>query len=51
MAGWAVAPAVAGLFMQSTTLAAPLFIGAGLKIAYDVTLYRAFRRVKPPEEL
>jgi hypothetical protein len=36
--------------MQSTTLAAPLFIGAGLKIAYDVTLYRAFSRVKPPEE-
>ena len=51
MAGWAVAPAVAGLFMQSTTLSAPLFIGAGLKIAYDVTLYRAFSRVKPPEEL
>jgi sugar phosphate permease len=50
MAAWAIAPAVAGLFMQSTTLAAPLFIGAGLKIAYDIALYRGFRRVKPPEE-
>ena len=28
----------------------PLCIGAGMKIAYDVLLWLAFRRVKPPEE-
>jgi predicted MFS family arabinose efflux permease len=50
MAAWAVAPALAGLFMEQASLAAPLFIGAGLKIGYDLALYRAFRRVKPPEE-
>jgi predicted MFS family arabinose efflux permease len=50
MAAWAVAPALAGLFMEQASLAAPLFIGAGLKIGYDLALYRAFRRVKPPVE-
>jgi hypothetical protein len=32
------------------SLATPLFIAAGLKIAYDILLYAAFRRVRPPEE-
>ena len=49
MGAWAVAPSFAGLFMQGT-LAMPLFIGSGLKIAYDILLYRAFRKLKPPEE-
>ncbi|MFN8178649.1 MAG: MFS transporter [bacterium] len=49
MAAWAVAPAFAGLLME-TRLAAPLVIGAGLKILYDFLLYRAFRGVRPPEE-
>jgi hypothetical protein len=31
-------------------LAAPLFIGGGMKILYDVVLYRSFRHVRPPEE-
>jgi MFS family permease len=48
--GWAVAPGFAGWMMQAASLAAPLFIGAGMKIAYDLLLWRAFRRVKPPEE-
>ena len=47
---WAVAPAVAGSLMQSVSLSAPLLIGPGLKVAYDVLLYRAFHHVKPPEE-
>jgi MFS family permease len=47
---WAVAPAFAGLFMEGISLVMPLFIGAGLKILYDVLLYVAFRRLKPPEE-
>ncbi|MCC6656783.1 MAG: MFS transporter [Rhodocyclaceae bacterium] len=48
--GWAVAPTFAGWLMQAASLAAPLFIGAGMKIAYDLLLWRAFRRIKPPEE-
>ena len=47
---WAVGSAVAGFFMQNIALAAPLAIGGVAKIGYDVLLYRAFRKVKPPEE-
>jgi hypothetical protein len=36
--------------MQNVVLAAPLFIGGGMKIAYDLVLYRSFRHVRPPEE-
>jgi MFS family permease len=51
LAGWAVAPAAAGLLAGATgSLALPLWIGAGMKIVYDVLLYAAFRRVRPPEE-
>jgi MFS family permease len=50
MGAWAVAPAVAGVFIRILAQAAPLFIGAGLKIVYDIALYAAFRKVKPPEE-
>jgi MFS family permease len=50
LGGWALAPSFAGLLMQGASLAAPLFVGAGMKIAYDLLLYRAFRRTKPPEE-
>ena len=50
LGGWALAPSFAGLLMQGTSLAAPLFVGAGMKIAYDLLLYRAFWRVKSPEE-
>ena len=48
--GWAVASGIAGWLMQAASLAAPLFIGAGMKIAYDLLLWRAFRKLKPPEE-
>jgi predicted MFS family arabinose efflux permease len=47
---WAVAPAAAGSLMRFLSLSAPLVAGAGLKIIYDVALYRAFRHLKPPEE-
>jgi hypothetical protein len=36
--------------MQGVSLAVPLLAGAGLKIAYDLLLWRAFRHVRPPEE-
>lgn len=47
---WAVGSAVAGMFMQNVALSAPLVTGGGLKISYDLLLYRSFRRVRPPEE-
>ena len=50
MGGWAVAPFLAGPLMQGLALATPLLVGAGLKIVYDIALYRAFRHIKPPEE-
>ena len=50
MGGWSVAPLLAGPLMQGLALATPLLVGAGLKIVYDIALYRAFRHLKPPEE-
>jgi MFS family permease len=48
--GWAIGPPIAGIVMQYVVLAAPLFIGGGMKIVYDIVLYRSFRHVRPPEE-
>jgi len=50
LGGWALAPAIAGALMEGASLAIPLVIGAGLKIAYDLLLWRAFRGIQPPEE-
>jgi hypothetical protein len=36
--------------MQHLALAAPLVIGASLKIVYDLLLYSSFRHLKAPEE-
>ena len=47
---WAVAPAIAGAMMGDRYLFAPLVVGAAMKIAYDLLLWRAFIRVRPPEE-
>lgn len=51
MGGWAVAPFVAGFLMQGVALATPLLVGAAMKIGYDLLLWKAFRNLKPPEEL
>jgi MFS family permease len=48
---WAGAATVAGAVMQNLVFSGPLFLGGGLKIVYDVLLYRSFRHLKPPEEL
>ncbi len=48
--GWALGPTLAGVAMGGLGLGAPLLIGAGLKIVYDLSLYSAFRNVRPPEE-
>jgi hypothetical protein len=50
LGAWGVGPVVAGAVMEHVALATPLFLAAGLKIAYDVALFAAFRKVKPPEE-
>jgi MFS family permease len=50
MGGWAVAPFAAGFLMQGVALATPLLIGAGMKIGYDLLLWKSFRDVTPPEE-
>jgi hypothetical protein len=47
---WAAAPGVAGLLMRHVAFSAPLLVGPGIKVAYDLLLYRAFRHVRPPEE-
>jgi MFS family permease len=47
---WALAPVFAGLSMEGVSLATPLFIGAAMKIVYDLLLYAALRGRKPPEE-
>jgi MFS family permease len=51
VACWAVAPAFAGLMMSGQSLYLPLVIGAAMKIAYDLLLWRAFRGLHPPEEI
>ena len=51
LVGWAVGPMIAGAVMQNLGSATPLFIGGGLKICYDVLLYRQFRDLKPAEEV
>jgi hypothetical protein len=48
--GWAIGPPLAGLVMQNVVLAAPLLIGGGIKIVYDIVLYQSFRHLRPPEE-
>ncbi len=50
LGGWAVAPFAAGFLMQGVALGVPLVIGAGMKIGYDLLLYRSFRHLRPPEE-
>ena len=50
LSAWAVAPAFAGMLMNGDSMVVPLVIGAGMKITYDLLLWRAFRSVRPPEE-
>ncbi len=49
--GSSLSPALTGLFFSIPVLFnAPFFIAGGLKIVYDLLLFREFRSVKPPEE-
>ena len=49
--GWAAAPVFAGMMMKAGGLGLPLVFAGITKIAYDLLLWREFRRLKPPEEL
>ena len=46
----AVSPPIAGWAFSVAALGLPFFLAGGLKIAYDVLIWRAFRGVRPPEE-
>jgi predicted MFS family arabinose efflux permease len=47
---WAVTSSAAGALMQHVAFSAPLVLGGGMKVIYDVLLYRRFRNLRPPEE-
>jgi MFS family permease len=49
--GAALAPLAAGPLYASAALAGlPFLVSGGLKIAYDLLLWRSFRALRPPEE-
>jgi MFS family permease len=49
--GASVSPALTGLLFTIPVLFnSPFFLAGGLKILYDILLFREFRAVKPPEE-
>lgn len=49
--GAALAPACAGMLLASPALLNfPFYLAGGLKIIYDLLLYRSFIGLKPPEE-
>jgi len=49
--GAAISPSLTGIFFAvPALLSAPFYVAGGLKIVYDILLYRGFRTMKPPEE-
>jgi MFS family permease len=49
--GAALSPILTGLFLANPALLGlPFVLSGSLKIVYDLSLYRSFRRIKPPEE-
>lgn len=49
--GAALSPTLAGIFLGTPALLSlPFFLSSGLKIIYDLALWREFRQVRPPEE-
>jgi MFS family permease len=49
--GASISPVLTGLFFSvPVLLGAPFILSGGLKIVYDLLLFREFRAVKPPEE-
>jgi MFS family permease len=49
--GAALSPSLSGLLLSiPSLLSVPFFLCGGLKIVYDLILYRNFKALKPPEE-
>lgn len=49
--GAAISPSFSAVLLSSASLAAlPFFLAGGLKVVYDLLLYREFRSVRPPDE-
>ncbi len=49
--GASLSPALSGLFLASPLfISFPFYLAGGLKVAYDLLLYRSFKSLKPPEE-
>ena len=49
--GAAISPTLTGIFLGIPSLfSLPFFLCGGLKIAYDLLLFREFRALRPPEE-
>jgi predicted MFS family arabinose efflux permease len=48
-AGSSIAPAIAGKLLSASMFNAPFYICGGLKIVYDLLLYRSFRSVQTLE--
>jgi MFS family permease len=49
--GASLSPALSGALMATHgLLAAPFYLAGGLKIVYDLLIYRSFKRLRPPEE-
>lgn len=50
--GASLSPVIAGLLLSNPALiSVPLFLAGGIKIIYDLALYRSFTALKPPEEI
>ena len=49
--GRRISPSISSVLVASAGFAAiPFYLAGGLKIVYDLLMYRDFRRVRPPEE-
>ena len=46
----AISPTLTGFAFSVAALGVPFFLAGGLKIVYDVLVYRTFRGIRPPEE-
>jgi predicted MFS family arabinose efflux permease len=49
--GTALSQQLTGQLFAASLLSWPFFLAGGLKIVYDLLLYRSFRALKPPEEM
>ncbi len=45
-----LSPPIAGYAFSVAALGVPFFVAGGLKIVYDLLVWRTFRRIQPPEE-